>query len=114
MAINVASDTVPQGSFGFNLGLTFQIPGFVGTNYHDVSDTWEVRIVNPEGILLVKTSGITFPDPTLPQIFIPITTGDLDKAGVYTFQVAKTTAGSRMKSEVGVFTVEESAPSITY
>lgn len=114
MATNLLTSKVPQGSHTFNLGLTFVIPGYASPLYHDVGipDTWEIRLVNPEGILLVKTSGITFPDPAVPVAFFPIASGDLDKAGVYYFQVTKTTAGANVKSEVSFFTVEESVPSL--
>lgn len=116
MVTSIASNIVTQGSHTFNLGLAFVIPGYTGAVYHDVAipDTWEVRLVNPEGILLVKTSSITFPDPAVARIFFPIASGDLDKAGTYTYQVTKTTAGAKIKSEVGTFIVEESAPSIAY
>jgi hypothetical protein len=113
---NIASDKVPQGSHTFNLGLTFVIQGYTDALYHDsgVPDTWAVRLVNPEGEVLVKTSGITFPDPDTPRIFFPIATGDLDKAGTYYYQVIKTTAGANIKSDVGTFTVETSVPSLAF
>jgi hypothetical protein len=113
---NIATSIIPQGSHTFNLGLTFVIPGYADVLYHDsgVPDTWEVRVVTPEGVLLVKTSGITFPTPEAPQIFFPITTGDLDRAGTYYYQVTKTTGGAKIKSEVSMFTVEESVPSLAF
>lgn len=116
MVTSIASNTITQGSHTFNLGLAFVIPGYIGAVYHDslIPDTWEVRLVNPEGILLVKTSGITFADPAVPIIFFPIVSGDLDKAGTYTYQIIKTTAGAKIKSEVATFKVEESAPSIAF
>lgn len=111
---NIISNTIPQGSHTFNLGLPFVITGYVGALYHDVAvpDTWEVRFVNPEGILSVKTSGISFPDPASPLILFPIISGDLDKVGTYYYQVTKTTAGAKIKSEVAEFKVEESVPSL--
>lgn len=116
MPTNIASTTVSQGSHTFNLGLPFVIPGYVGALYHDaaIPDTWEVIVINPEGIRLVKTSSISFPVPEKAEIFFPIAAGDLDKAGTYYYQVTKTTAGARVKSEVGNFTVETSVPSLTY
>ena len=113
---NIASHQIPQGSHTFNLGLTFSIPGYVGALYHDsgVPDTWEVILVNPEGVKTVVTSGITFTDPDSPVIFFPIASGILDKAGTYNFQVVKTTTGSRVKSLVSQFEVEESEPSLSY
>jgi hypothetical protein len=116
MATNLTTDTVHQGSHTFNLGLTFVIPGWTAEVYHDsgIPDTWEVRIVNPEGIMTIKTTGISFPDPAVARIFFPITAGDLDKAGTYTYQVTKTTTGARVKSEVGTFKVEESVPSLVF
>lgn len=116
MPTNIASDKVAQGSHTFNLGLPFVISGYSDAVYHDtgVPDTWEVILINPEGVRLVKTSGILFPNPALPIIFFPITTGDLDKAGTYYYQVTKTTAGARIKSEVATFTVETSVPSLTF
>lgn len=116
MPTNIASDKVAQGSDTFNLGLTFVIPGYTDALYHDtaVPDTWEVILINPEGVRTVKTAGITFPDPAVARIFFPIATGDLDKAGTYYYQVTKTTAGARVKSEVGSFTVETSVPSLAF
>lgn len=105
-----------QGSYAFNLGLAFSIPGYTTSLYHDVAipDTWEVRIVNPNGVELVKTSSLTFPDPTVPKIFVPILSGELDKDGKYYFQVTKTTSGAKIKSLVGNFTVEGSIASLSY
>jgi hypothetical protein len=113
---NIASNTIYQGSHTFNLGLPFVIQGYSEAEYHNPAtpDTWEVRIVTPEGVMLVKTSGITFPVPTSPVIFFPIVSGDLDKAGDYTYQVTKTTAGAKIKSEVATFVVEESVPSLAF
>jgi hypothetical protein len=111
---NIISSKIRQGSHTFNLGLPFVITGYVGALYHDVAipDTWEVRIVTPEGVLLTKTSGISFPDPAAAVILFPIVSGDLDKEGIYTYQVTKTTAGAKIKSEVETFEVEESVPSL--
>lgn len=116
MATNLATNTIPQGSFTFNLGLAFELPGFVGSVVHDVAipDTWEARIVNPEGVLTVKTTGITFVTPTLAVAYVPIVSGDLDKAGIHSYQIVKTTAGARVKSKTAQFTVLPSEPSVTY
>ena len=116
MATNLATKVISQGSYNFNLGLEFELSGFIGTVIHDVAipDTWEARIVNPEGIMLVVTTGITFLVPEKPIAYIPITSGILDKAGTYTYQIIKTTTSSRVKSKTHQFIVEPSEPSLTY
>jgi hypothetical protein len=110
--VDIISDKVPQGSYAFNLGVGFIIRGYNDALYHDsgVPDTWEVKIVNPEGTVLTKTSGLVFPNPAVPLILFPVVSGDFDREGNYSYQVTKTTGGLRLKSEVGIFTVEASAP----
>lgn len=111
---NINSTVIAQGSHTFNLGLPFVILGYADALYNNPGDTWEVRIVTPEGSMLVKTSSLTFANDAVPTIFVPIVSGDLDKEGTYTYQVTKTTAGAKVKSEVDTFKVEESAPSLTF
>ncbi len=113
---NIASTNVAQGSHTFNLGLPFVIPGYIDALYHNstIPDTWEVILINPEGTRTVKTTGILFPDGAVPVIFFPVVTGNLDKAGTYYYQITKTTAGAKIKSEVSSFTVEASVPSLTF
>lgn len=110
--VNIVATTIPQGSYNFNFGVPFVIPGYSDSIYHDsgIPDTWEVRIVSPEGNVLVKNTSISFPNPNAAMIFFPIISGDLDKAGRYSYQVMKTTSGVMLKSDVGTFNVEASAP----
>lgn len=106
MSTYLTTTEIRQGSSNFKLCLDFRINGY-GDTY--LGQTWKVKIVRPDGTLLLKTSGLEVLTDTA-RICIPIDDFDLIQAGKYTFQVTLLTGGANVNSEVGFFTIESSLP----
>jgi hypothetical protein len=107
------SGEVKQFGYGFNLLLPFTDLRSDKTNPINDSvtpDTWEVVIVKPNGDALDKTTSLTFPDNTKPEIAVPIDALDLDQRGTYWYQVTKTTGTIKERFNVGSFIVSASLP----
>jgi hypothetical protein len=110
----LTTENVQQFSFGFKLLLEFDDPRVDQSTpiNNPATDTWTVEIVTPDGTQLTKTTDLEFPDDTLPQIAVPILTGELNRKGEYRYQPIKTTASKRIKFEVRSFEVNASLPTI--
>jgi hypothetical protein len=106
-------NNMQQFSHGFNLLIEFtDNREDTASPINGVSDTWSVEIVKPDGTQIVKTTGLAFPDSSLPQIAVPIEDGDFDRFGTYHFQVMKTTVATRLKYEVIEVEVAKSLPTV--
>jgi hypothetical protein len=111
MEIISAGSSVMQFGYGFKLLLEFTDPrADTSTPINEVGDTWLVLIVKPNGTVITKTTSLEFPDDAIPAIAVPIDALDLDVRGTYYFQVAKTTAGAQVLTEIGSFEVAASLP----
>lgn len=112
MAELLTTENLRQFAHGFDLLLPFEIKRSNDLTPINVDgDTWEVRLVKPRGGgMLVKTTGLAFPDDTIQKISVPVEPLDLDRNGVYYYQVVKTTGGAEVRANVAEFTVLPSLP----
>jgi hypothetical protein len=105
------TDNLQQFSYGFMLNLPFSYSDASGANVNADGDTWEIRIVKPDGRVVTKTSSLEFPEGnTSATISMLVAPYDLDVKGTYRYQVTKTSDGSRISAQVGTFEVNPSLP----
>ncbi len=107
----LTTDTVLQFSHGYKLLLPFtDLRHDTSTPINGGSDVWRVDIVKPDGSTMQKTTGLTFPNNSVAAIAVPINALDLDRKGIYYYQVVKTTGSVDVKFAVQSFTVVASLP----
>lgn len=91
-----------QGSYGFNLTVTagFSLVG---------STAVRLRIKKPGGTIdrTLSAGDFTVTDAEAGEIAYVIRSGDLDKAGSYSYEVRDETAGRLLISETGTFDVSK-------
>jgi hypothetical protein len=102
--------TVAQGSHSFLLILPFTIEGYDVTE--DIgTPIWKAILINPDGIETTKDVILSSGFVANPFVGYLVSEGELDRAGIYTYQVILMDGTHGVKSEIGNFIVEESLPS---